>query len=182
MRRILRNSAATLLMLPTALSTIVLTGCVIVSATAPPIGSSEPGVPEQPVAKSDVPMRYKPYARELDKVLRQQATVEKELEKRDWPELADELGDWRGYIRRLNGVADTSHDPVLLRQCCDDLMTQVSAMSAAQREHDAAGVHAALDAATPVLDRLSGTFPLIEVEPEPPTAAPTSQPAQEVEL
>ncbi|MBN2445624.1 MAG: hypothetical protein JXO22_02790 [Phycisphaerae bacterium] len=153
------------------------TGCLVINAP-PEVKVHSSDIPSARVERADSSMRYKPYAHQLDRVLRQQAEVEQMLRERDWDELADELGDWRGDIRRLCGVADTSHDPALMRRCCDELSRHVAAMLQAQRNHDASGVNAEMDACAPVLDRLSGTFPLVEPD-DAPRNAETMQPVEE---
>ncbi len=147
------------------------TGCLVINAeTRDP--HMEPRIPPSHRTAGDQQLQYKPYAYELDKVLRQQNTVARELAKRDWDELADELGDWRTYIRRLAGIADTTDDPRTLRELCGQLSTCVEEMWRGQRNRSVADVEKALDAAVPTLDRLSAEFPL--AEPAPPAGGQTA--------
>ncbi len=144
--------------------------CIVVNA--PPadvrVDSGPPGPSEPPVASAPA-VRYKPYAAALDRVLRQQATAENELRKRDWKELREEIEDWQKYARRLVGAADTSHDPARLRELCDQLLARLDTMHRAARGLDAATLEKALDETAPILNRLSIEFPLTE---------PTSQPTE----
>lgn len=148
------------------------TGCLIVDARVPDVRICPP--PPEPLVESSPPVRYKPYAAALDRVLRQEARIEKELRKRDWNELGDELGDWQRYVRRLAGAADTAHDPALLRDSCETLQEHISAMRRAVRSYDALGVERALDEAASTLRLLSSEFPLTEPV--------TTQPAAEADV
>ncbi len=145
----------------------VASGCLIVNAPPVPDYSVEiaPAAPPSAPGEPPAPVRYKPYARELNAVLRQEATIEKELGKRDWDELGDELGDWQRKVRRLAGVADTCDDPALMRRCCDTLDGHIATMRKAQRNQDARAVERTLEETGPVLRELSRTFPLTEPMP-----------------
>ncbi len=147
----------------------MLSGCIVVNTPPVPEYSVEiaPAAPPSADGEPPEPVRYKPYARELNAVLRQEATIEKELGKRDWNELGDELGDWQRQVRRLAGAADTSHDPTRMRRCCDALDAHIASMRKSQRYLDARGVERALEEAGPVLRELSRTFPLTEPVPDP---------------
>ena len=152
----------------TALAAAILlttAGCLNVNVDTGDI----PPIPDRVVGSTAPPAtgyRYTPYGLELRSVLSQQASVEKELAKRDWNELADELGDWQRDVRRLLGRADATHNPALLRQTCDALLRHISDMQRGQRRRDAKQVERGLDAVAPLLDRLSAEFPV--TEPIPP--------------
>ncbi len=135
-------------------------GCINVD-TRPPDVRIDSGPSAPPTADSP-PVRSKPYASALDRVLRQQTAVEKELRKRDWKELREKLDDWQKQVRKLNGMADTSDHPARLRELCEQLLARVDAMRRATRSQDAAGVQKSLDEAEPILNRMSSEFPLTE--------------------
>ncbi len=141
-------------------------GCLIISTHTPKVQVDRDDWDAEPTAapriQSAEPIRYTPYAQSLDRVLRQQVVVEDELQRRDWKELADELGDWQRYLRRLTGLSETSHDPVLLRDLSNQLQTLIEQMQTAQRKRDAVAIEHLLDDASPLLRRLSNEFPLTE--------------------
>lgn len=134
------------------------TGCMIISAqgtkrcpeTCPP----SPRIAEAP------PLQYRPYAAALDRVVQQQVRVQHELERRDWSELSDELSNWQQQIRRLAGVADSSHDPQRLRDHCTTLSDHLQLMRQAERARDAEALWDTLEAVDPVLTQISHEFPL----------------------
>lgn len=112
------------------------------------------------------------YADALDRVVEQQHTVLKELEKRDWDELVDESYDWVQYVRTLSGLADTSHDPAEFSRQCDDLLRATEAVVRAARSRDAVRCQQAIDACDPVIDRFCRTFPRTPTGNPPPTPPP----------
>jgi hypothetical protein len=127
-------------------------GCVIVNPH------------EVSVSASPVPVYVgspKPYDRQDDyhsrikHVLRQQAKVAKELEKRKWKEVVDEAGDWAEYTRTLNGYSELSRDPKRFRQCCGQLLTEIEQLRSAALQHNSAACERALRACDPLLDQLS---------------------------
>lgn len=149
-------------------------GCFSLKVNAEVPEHISTGPRSQHRAGPDANTRWTPYAAELDDVLRQQKTVERELSRRDWEELADEIGDWRKQVHRLNGVADTTRDPDRMRHHCGNLLNDIGDMVRASRNRDAKAVGQALDKAAPTLDALSREFPL--TEPIPPSEmAPEEQ-------
>jgi hypothetical protein len=143
-------------------------GCLVVNATAPDLhAESEPPGPAAPPVATAPAVRYKPYAAALDRVMRQQRSVENELRKRDWKDLREKVEDWQKYARRLVGAAETSHDPARMRELCEQLLTRLDAMHRAARGQEGAAVEKALDEVAPILNRLSSEFPLTE-----PTTGP----------
>lgn len=123
--------------------------------------------------------RRTPYGKELEKVLGQEKDVAKELKKRNWDDLADELNDWVNYTRKLMGKADTSRNPARMKDYCKQLLAEMETMQRAGRAHDAKAVQAGLDRVNPWLNRLSAEFPLAEPIPDAqqtekpkPSAAP----------
>ncbi len=151
---------------------VATTGCLIISARVPDVHVRHLP-PGDPPVECGTPVRHKPYAAALDRVLRQEARVSRELRKRDWEEVDDELADWQKYTRRLAGVADTSHDPAVLRAHCATLHAHVETMRSAQRHWDATVIEQELEEARPLLDRMSSEFPLTE-----PVAAQAAGPAE----
>ncbi len=142
-----------------------LGGCVIVSAKAP-----EPGARVDVCATSPTPLaarhvRYTPYATALQRVQRQQVTVDKELRGGDWAELRDELGDWQHYTRQLLGVADTASDADGLRQACRELLRHIAELREAAATNDGARARRVLADAGRVVDELSARYPLTEPAP-----------------
>ena len=133
-------------------------GCVMVKT---PDVEVEVKSPIPPIGNSAQPTDPRtPYADALERVLRQQDTVTKELHRRDWGELVDEAGDWVEYVRVLAGYAGTSHDPNRFRQYCDELLTATQEVRRAAAAHDAARCQQAIAACDPALDKLSTTFPM----------------------
>lgn len=154
--------AARVILVAAALAIASATGCINLKLD-PKVNVSSSRAQAEP---ADPNMQYTPYAYELRQVLDQQATIESELRKRDWEELGDELGDWNSQVRRLNGVADTTDDPALMRRSCDELMNHIRVMRRGQRARDTGTVQDALDGAAGVLDRLSSEFPLVRPKDE----------------
>jgi hypothetical protein len=115
--------------------------------------------------------RRMPYAKELEKVIGQQKSVEKELKARDWEDLSDEVSDWVNYTRKLMGKADTSRNPAKMKEYCAQLLKDMEAMQRTARAHDAKGSQAALERIDPWLNRLSAEFPLSEPKPDAPSGA-----------
>ena len=144
---------------------LVCTGCLNVNV--PPADVRVDAGPPGPPVEAGPPVRSKPYASALDRVVRQQPKVENELRKRDWKELREKVEDWQKNTRRLVGAADTSHNPARMRELCAQLMTRLDAMHSAARAQDAATVEKALDEAAPILNRLSSEFPLTEPTTQP---------------
>jgi hypothetical protein len=115
--------------------------------------------------------RKLPYADALDKVLSKAADVEKQLQKRDWEEFGEDVGDWAKAIRRLNGEARSSAEPAKMQQYCAELLRCADRARRAGRAKDAAGAGRALDQAQPWLNRLSAEFPMTEPVAESERAA-----------
>jgi hypothetical protein len=134
------------------------TGCIVISAKAPKVCHR----PHPPAAKPAHAVRYTPYAHALERVLGQEGTVERELRRRDWHELSDEISDWQRYTRRLAGLADTTHAPAQMRAHCTALEDLIQRMREGTRQRDAEFVAAALDETAPVLAALAAEFPLTE--------------------
>jgi len=136
-------------------------GCVTVNPSnvhvSGILGSSNPPATASPSATPREPA----YAHALRKVIRQQDKVAKELERRDWPELVDESGDWVAYSRSLIGYADTSHDPAKFRQRANALLAATQALRRAAGQRDARACKRALEACDPPLDQLCRDFPLV---------------------
>jgi hypothetical protein len=153
------------------LAAYVGTGCVNVDTRVPDINI---GSPNANGGHSPATDRQTPYARDLEKVLKRQTEVQKNLNKRDWEEVEDHLGDWTNDVRKLNGKADTAKDPARMRECCAGLLREIDAMHKATAARDAAAVSKALERANPWLDRLSNENPLREPIPE---SERTAQPA-----
>lgn len=123
-----------------------------------------------------------PYAALLKKVTAQQAKVAKELAKRDWEELTDEAGDWIVYSRELAGYAPTTHDPSLLRACCQELSRHAEALRQASLRRNAAAAEEAIAACDAPLNRLVQSFPLTRagqtaVASPPPADLPPATPS-----
>jgi hypothetical protein len=106
--------------------------------------------------------QYTSYGRQLEDVLEQQSTVAEEFGKRDYEELLEELGDWRTAVRNLSSVAHTSENPEKMRRYTDRLLSLIGEMQSSARSRAPQGVQAALDAADPILDKLSRDFRIVE--------------------
>jgi hypothetical protein len=140
----------TLLFLPAAGCVIVNPGEVQFSASPSPIQIVTP-------SRSD---GETPYAGQLKRAIRQQDTVRKELDKRDWEELMDETSDWMEYVRVLNGYAETTSNPRPFRDCCSRLLSRMESLHAAALRRDAQACETALRGCDPLLDQLSRDYPL----------------------
>lgn len=140
---------------------LVCIGCVTVNPSnvhvSGILGSSSSPATAGPASSSREPA----YAPALRKVIQQQDKVAKELQRRDWSELADESGDWVEYTRALIGYADTSHDPAKFRQRTDALLAATQALRRAAGRHDARACQRALEACDAPLDLLCRDFPLV---------------------
>lgn len=156
-------------------------GCVTVNPSDVNVGVvHSPAPPGGP--RGDLTTGELPYAHPFRKVLRQQEEVRQELAGRDWEELTEEAGDWVRYTRELTTHADASHDPAVFRRLCGQLLTAAESLRRAAAYHDARGCAEAIDAADPVLDEFSRTFPLSRPAAMPPPApVPASPPAPDRE-
>jgi len=120
--------------------------------------------------------RRTPYARELEKVIRQQSNGAKNLQKRDWEELSDALGDWTKSTRKLMGQANTSANPARMKEYCTQLLGEIQILQGAAQARDAKAAQAALDRTGPWLNRLSSEFPLKEPVPGAPSPGEAKAP------
>lgn len=145
-------------------------GCLIIDARVPDVRVEASLPPPDPAIECGAPVRYKPYGAALDRVVRQETVIQKELRKRDWDELGDELAEWQQYVRRLVGVADTSHDPARMRECCEALLEHIDAMRHGAVRMHAGAVRQALGEAAPVMNQMSTEFPLTEPAAPAPAA------------
>lgn len=150
-------------------------GCLNVNVPDVSVQSSpsayEPGTAPAPT------QRRTPYGAELDRVIKQQSTVDKEFRQRDWKELDDELNDWVRDVRRLLGRAESSPNPTRMKEICAALLREMQSMQHAVSSRDAGAVRRSLDATNPWLDRLAAEFPTTEPIPESERAPAAGQPA-----
>ena len=156
-------------------------GCVTVNPSnvhvSGILGSSSPPAPASPAAG----VREPAYAHALKKVIHQQEKVAKELERRDWSELADESNDWIEYVRSLIGYADTSQNPAKFRQRANALLSATQALRRTAGQRDARACERALEACDPPLNQLCRDFPLVVTparqapRPTNPTHGPSNQ-------
>jgi hypothetical protein len=115
-----------------------------------------------------------PYGAALQKVIRQQDKVLKELRRGKWSQVTDEAGDWTEYVRVLSGYAGSTHDPAKFRYYCDQLLVQVQAVRDAGVREDSMRCEAAIRACDPFLNGLSREFPIAAVAPPPRSPVPAS--------
>ena len=133
-------------------------GCIIVSEKT---RCMDMGI-SSPLVTCSSSVRYTPYAAALDRVLRQEAVVSRELGACDWSDIRNELGNWQRYVRRLAGAANTTGDPAALRGHCAVLGEHIEVMRQAARHRDIKVIEEELDAVAPTLSRLSTDFTLTE--------------------
>lgn len=119
--------------------------------------------------------RRTPYAKDLERVIEQQRSVQKSLSKRDWEDVDDDLASWAKDTRRLMGRADSTKNPAKMKECCQGLLAEIEAAQAAARSRDEKAVKAAVGRTDGWLNRLSADFPLTEPVPGDAGAAGNSR-------
>lgn len=165
-------SARSLLVSGLGLVVVALaSGCVNVNTRIPDVQIGSGG------ASATSGERRTPYAKELERVLKQPTEVEKELAKRKWEGVEEKLADWTESVRRLNSKSNTSHDPRRMRDYCGQLLRVIDNARAAAQRQDVNGVRRGLDQAGPWLNRLSAEFPTVEGE-VPPAGGGSEPPAR----
>lgn len=130
--------------------------------------SSDSGKPERAGR-----VKYTPYAKTLDRVIRQQTRVNAKYSKRDWKDLEEEADDWVADVRTLSGYATASHNPDKYRAYSGQLLEAVEGVKRTARDRDADKCRVALDHADKMLDQFTKSFP----QTEPIDAPPAEQPA-----
>lgn len=141
-------------------------GCVMVNPGDVSVGGPGPiqvGRPKPTEAMT-------PYGATLQKVIKQQDKVLKQLRKGHWSQTVDEAGDWTEYVRTLNGYAGTSHDPARFHAYCEQLLVHTQAARDAAVRSDAIRCEQAIRACDPILNSFSRDFPIS-------AAAPPARPA-----
>ncbi len=136
----------------------VFAGCVNVDTRIPDVQINTGSVGEGGGPRE----RRTPYARDLEKVLDQERTVQKDLKDRDWEELDDDSADWSKYVRKLMGQANTCGNPAKMREYCTSLLREIEGLQRAAAAKDGKAAGAALTRMRPILDRMSAEFPLVE--------------------
>jgi len=150
---------------------VVAGGCVIVNPADVQISAS----PAPFTIKHDDSKHYTPYGRALERVIRQQDKVIKELNKGKWEHVVDETGDWTEQVRALNGHAGHSSDPPKFRRYCEQLLGHTQAARNAAMRADAAGCDRAIRACDPILNQFSRDYPVV-YERSPATPPPNAPP------
>ncbi len=117
-----------------------------------------------------------PYARALRRAGDYQARVAEKLAEGDWEDLVKRSGEWVQRVRELSSYAESSHDSLLFRRYCDELLRHAENARHAALARDGEGCRRALNAADPVLAKITRTFPL---SGSPPAAAASPSPAPE---
>jgi hypothetical protein len=117
--------------------------------------------------------RYTPYAKTLDRVIRQQTRVNGKYAKRDWKDLDEEADKWVADVRTLSGYANASHNPDRYRTYSAQLLEAVQEVKRASRDRDADKCGKALDQADKLLDQFTKYFP----QTEPIESKAAEQPA-----
>lgn len=142
-------------------------GCVSVDTpnTKVNVGLPSWDLPKASSSKSDEAA----YARPLRKVGEQQSKVAKHMARHEWEDVVDKSSDWADRIRELSSHAQSTHDPQLLRDTCNELLAQVHALRQAAMHRDRKQAQQAFDACDPLLSRLIRSFP--------PEGATTARPS-----
>lgn len=157
---------------------VIFSRCVSVERpdTSVKVGLTSVKLPESKSKNTETA----PYAKPLKKVSAQQSNVARKLAERDWEDLVEESSDWITCTRELSGYAGTSHDPGLFLACCDELVQQIQLLRQAAIQRDAAAAQEALGACDAPLNRLTMSFPVIEVRSDqaatasPPPISPST--------
>lgn len=161
-------------------SFLVLTagsGCVLVNPGDVHVGSPVPATVRRPEPTRE-PMRA--YGPELDRVVKQQDKVFKEIRKGHYSHVADEAGKWMEMVRKLNGYAGASHDPAKFQSYCGQLLAQIQIMRDAAVREDSVPCEEAFRACDPILNNFTRDFPISAVAPPARTGRPTSSPPPRV--
>jgi hypothetical protein len=142
-----------------------LSGCVMVNPSNVHVFAS-PGPAVVPAPSQTVP--HTPYGDALERAIKQEERVVKELQKQDWKDLAKESAEWTRRLRILSGYADTSADPAKFRRYCERMLEQTQLIQDAALRYDAAGCQDAIRTIDPLLSQFTRDFPVAV----PPAARP----------
>ena len=156
-------SSRTFIGLVATTAALFCAGCVVVNPSNVSVG----GFTAYSNGDSGPPAT--PYASALQKVIRQQEPVAKQVNKAKWDNAAEDINDWAQYTRKLLGYADTSRDPARFRAYGNELLAAIERLRLAVNRHDSRAAHDALNACNPILDKFSRDFPMV-ASPNPPPA------------
>jgi hypothetical protein len=120
----------------------------------------------KPARASDV--RYTPYAKTLERTMRQQSKVEDQFAKRDWKDVEEKANDWITDIRKLSEYAPTSHNPERYRSYSAKLLEAAQEVRRSAVNRDAEKCRKALDDANRIMDEFTKYFPTTEPINAPP--------------
>lgn len=134
---------------------LVSSGCVIVNPSDVHMAASpSPIVIGHPRPSEGLTS----YSGAVQRTVRQQAKVVKELQDRDWNDLVDETGDWMEDIHMLSTYAEQTNSPDRFRACCDALLTHAQALRSSAMRADANGCEQAIRRSDPYITALSRDF------------------------